>query len=216
MVVPAELDPAGAAGVTDVLEQARQLGFLGPGPVADHIDHALGFAAALGRIPAGPLLDLGSGGGLPGLVLALAWPESSWTLLDAGARRTAFLSASVQRLQLADRVQVVTGRAEVVGRSPAHRGRYQLVAARSFARPAVVAECAAPLLVPGGSLLVSDPPAAAPHTPPRWPAAALAALGLHHVDGPLLEPRVIQLEQVAICPDRYPRRTGVPDKRPLW
>ena len=68
-----------AEALRATLERARDLGFLGPGPVADHLAHARGFLvaeSALGRSP-GQVVDLGSGGGVPGLVLAAAWPESS-------------------------------------------------------------------------------------------------------------------------------------------
>ena len=158
-------------------------------------------------------LDLGSGGGLPGLVLAVHWPASRWSLLDAGQRRTAFLATAVDALDLAARVDVLTARAEAVGRDRTHRGAYDLVVARSFGAPAVTAECAAPLLQVGGLLVVSEPPEPAPA---RWPVDALHELGMAPravVEGP---PRLQVLEQQTACSDRYPRRTGVPGKRPLW
>ncbi|HEY1908575.1 MAG TPA: RsmG family class I SAM-dependent methyltransferase, partial [Myxococcaceae bacterium] len=86
-----------------ILEEARAAGFLGPGPVDTHLRHAEGFVAVCRRLwPDGPtppvLLDLGSGGGLPGLVVATHWPEATLVLLDAQRRRTAFLSDAVRRL----------------------------------------------------------------------------------------------------------------------
>jgi 16S rRNA (guanine527-N7)-methyltransferase len=195
-----------------VLEQARDLGFLGPGPVEPHIEHALVFTAAVPEPPE-QALDLGSGGGVPGLVLALHWQASRWTLLDAGQRRTAFLHSAVAELALTGRVEVLAGRAETAGRIPEQRGAYDLVVARSFGRPAVTAECAAPFLQVGGLLVVSEPPAPAAD---RWPKKPLAELGLepaHPVEGP---PHFQILKQRAPCPDQYPRRIGVPGKRPLW
>jgi 16S rRNA (guanine527-N7)-methyltransferase len=150
---------------------------------------------------------------LPGLVLAVHWAASHWTLLDAGQRRTAFLRTAIDGLGLAGRVEVLTARAETVGREAAQRGAYDLVVARSFGSPAATAECAAPLLQVGGLLVVSEPPEPAPD---RWPVGALAELGLAPsgvVAGP---PRLQILEQQTACPGRYPRRTGVPGKRPLW
>ena len=68
--------------LTGLLVESRQLGFLGPGPVESHHHHALAFAAAVDEPPA-RALDLGAGGGLPGLVLAAAiWPDTIWTFLD--------------------------------------------------------------------------------------------------------------------------------------
>lgn len=197
-----------------VLEEARRRGLLGPGPVVPHLTHALGFALALGSPPSGPAVDLGSGGGLPGLALALVWPASRWVLLDAGQRRAAFLVEAVSDLGLGSRVEVVRGRAEEVGRQPERRGRHALVVARSFGPPAVTAECAAPLLAIGGWLVVSEPPEAAAS---RWPLHAVHTLGLTPTATVRVDGGTYQVcEQRVACPDRFPRRPGVPEKRPLF
>lgn len=203
------------------LEEARGLGFLGPGPVAPHVEHALGFAAAAaalgsGTPPAWPgvVVDLGSGGGLPGLVLAGTWPGTAFVLVEASARRAAFLRRAVASCGWGDRVTVLEERAEQVGRDPDRRGAADLVVARSFGPPAVVAECAAPLLRVGGVLLVSEPPREDGES--RWPGKPLGELGL----GTSQEIRdgygYRSMVQVRPCPDRYPRRVGVPAKRPLF
>jgi 16S rRNA (guanine527-N7)-methyltransferase len=201
----------------DVLVEARDLGFLGPGPVGPHIEHARGFAVAYGD-PRGPALalDLGSGAGLPGLVLALGWPQAELVLLDAGERRTAFLEQAVADLGIADRVRVVRGRAEEVGRHHTERGRYDLVVARSFAAPPVVAECAAPFLRVGGRLITSEPPERSPATGERWPADGLGLLGLSPSRRVENDFSYRVAEQQIACPDRFPRRVGVPAKRPLF
>lgn len=196
-----------------MLERARALGFLGPPPVSEHLAHAEGFRTAIAAPASARALDLGSGGGVPGLVLALAWPGTTWTLLDAGRRRCEFLEGAVAELGLGARVTVVEARAEVAGRSPAHRGRYDLVTARSFGPPPVTAECAAPFLALGGHVLVSEPPTPEPG---RWPPAGVAVLGMEAHPRPETTPAVQLLTQVAPCPERYPRRVGVPAKRPLW
>jgi 16S rRNA (guanine527-N7)-methyltransferase len=254
----------GAAGSTPVLRQildeARAAGFLGPGPLDIQLRHSEGFVVVSRRLwPDGTtppvLLDLGSGGGLPGLVVAVRWPEVSLLLLDSHGRRTAFLNDAVRRLGLEHRVSVRQDRAEVAGRDPGLRGSFDGVLARSFGRPAVVAECAAPLLRPGGWLIVSEPPATSPADPPgdprgpaahdpvrgtihdalpdiarggayevpgeprqlaRWPAEPLRQLGL--VPERLIheEFEYQTLRQTKACPDRFPRRDGVPAKRPLF
>ncbi len=149
---------------------------------------------------------------MPGLILALRWPSSLWALLDASIRRTEFLRQAVTTLGIEDRVEVVTTRAEEAGRDPARRGVADLVVARSFGPAAVTAECAAPLLRVGGELVVAEPPGGAPD---RWPVAGLLELGLK-ADGRTVEPALQHLGQVSSCPDRYPRRTGIPEKRPLF
>ncbi len=196
-----------------VLEEARDLGFLGPGPVGEHVVHARGFAEAVDASPE-RVLDLGSGGGLPGLVLAMAWPESRLVLLDSNERRTDFLRWAVDSLGVAERVAVRRDRAEHLGRQPEWRRSMDLVVARSFGPPAVTAECAAPLLAVGGRLVVSEPPDARPH---RWPAAGLDPLGLApEASVQRLGHRYQVLTQERPCSDRFPRRPGLPAKRPLF
>ncbi len=156
-------------------------------------------------------------------MVAFDWPEARLTLLDANGRRAAFLRRALERLQVSDRVSVVQERAETAGRSSDLRGAFDAVLARSFGRPAVVAECGAPFLKPGGWLLVSEPPAAAgggrstegePST--RWPSDPLLELGLEPVEAIHTEFGYQALRQRDPCPDRYPRRDGVPARKPLF
>ncbi len=203
-----------AVTVREVLEEARALGFLGPGPVEGHIEHAQGFVQAVGHERPRRVVDLGSGGGIPGLVLAQAWPEVSMMLLDSSERRTRFLAEAVRRLEAEERVTVVRGRAEEVGRDGAWRGWGDLVAARGFGPPAVTAECAAPLLGVRGRLVVSEPPEEGPE---RWPPHGLEPLGLRP-SGRLEQAfsRFQVLRQDHPCPEGFPRRPGIPEKRPLF
>jgi 16S rRNA (guanine527-N7)-methyltransferase len=196
-----------------VLERAQRLGLIGPGPSARQLEHARAFAALLGPAPAS-FLDLGSGAGLPGLVLALQWPTARGVLLDAGRRRAEHLETACQELGLADRISVVLGRAEDAARDPEWRGSVELVVARAFAAPAPTAECAVGFLGPAGRLVVSEPPDG---DPGRWDAAGVARLGLSgptltHGGGATAATFVLTDE----ADDRWPRRTGVPAHRPLW
>ncbi|MCU1376072.1 MAG: rRNA small subunit methyltransferase [Actinomycetia bacterium] len=202
-----------AESLEAVLERSRALGFLGPGPIAEQQAHAEAFLQAIEMAGVELALDLGSGGGVPGLVLATLLPQVRWTLLDGMQRRTTFLAEAVTALDLEDRVEVVTARAEEAGRRPALRGGFQLVVARGFAPPAVTAECAAPLLADHGQLVVSEPPES---LGARWPGIELAAVGLTLetvVPGP---PSFVRLRRTGEVPERFPRRVGVPGKRPLW
>ena len=202
--------------VTEVLERSRALGFLGPGPVADHVRHARSFlVAALDVDPAladrSPrCLDMGTGGGVPGLVLAELLPSSTWVLLDSMQRRTAILRDEVAALGWPGRVEVLTERAEVAARHEDLRGSLGLVTARSFASPGVTAECARGFLADGGLLVVSDPPDGPGD---RWPAAPLASLGFE-VAGHASGCTVIR----ASGPPHghVPRGVGKPGKRPLF
>jgi 16S rRNA (guanine527-N7)-methyltransferase len=197
-----------------LLEEGRERGLVGPGALAPHLRHALAFSSVAGRPLPRPALDLGSGAGLPGLVLALADPDSRWVLLDGRARSAEFLGEAVDRLGLEGRVRVVGERAEVAARSEL-RGTMALVVARSVGPPAVTAECAAGFLRPGGVLVVSEPPA---DEQSRWPPKGLGQLGMAPAEileagGGFHFARILQRHR---APDRVPRRTGKPSKRPLF
>jgi 16S rRNA (guanine527-N7)-methyltransferase len=193
------------------LERARRLGVLGPGPVADHITHTEAFLQALLPLPPGStVIDLGSGGGVPGLVVLEARPDLTLVLVDAMQRRTALLADAVAAMDAGERCRVITGRAEELGRSDELRGTADAVTARSFGPPAATAECAAPFLTVGGRLVVSEPP----DGPDRWPADGVGQLGLSPATTTVAGVQV--LIQDILCPDRFPRRNGMPAKRPLF
>ena len=195
-----------------VLETVKGEGALGPGPVEEHLDHALAWAGVLPEPER--FIDLGSGGGLPGLVLATVFPRSEALLLDAKVRRTESLERSVGILGLADRVRIHLDRSEEAGRDPRFRGAFDLVVARGFGPPPATAEAAAPFLRAGGILSVSEPPEARSD---RWPDAGLAELGLGPAEVIRADTAGFMVARMAgVCPDRYPRRIGVPEKRPLW
>ena len=206
-------EPGGtiAARLEAILLEARTLGFLGPGPVDEHVRRALD----LGGAATGPprrALDLGSGGGVPGLVLMLLWPGSAWVLLEANKRRAGFLEQALAGLELSGRARVRCERAETAARTDL-RGTFDRVVARGFGGPAVTAECGSAFLNPGGRMIVAEPPGGEPS---RWDIPGLQHLGMSL--GPAIaSPTACQvLIQDLPCPDRYPRRVGVPAKRPLW
>ncbi len=196
-----------------VLERGQRLGFLGPAPIAEHIEHARRLVGLVGD-PPGAFLDLGSGAGVPGLILADAWPEAQGVLLDSAQRRGEHLRTAASELGLADRVTVVVARAEDGARDPQWRERFDLVVARSFAAPAVTAECAVGFVAPSGRLVITEPPRGAEG---RWDDDGLARLGLstptHLVDGTT---SAALFRRSGALDDRWPRRAGVPERRPLW
>lgn len=164
-------------------------------------------------------LDLGAGGGLPGLIIASQAASAVGTLLDGRRERARLLERWVDQLGWQERLEVCGERAEEAGRHLVRRGGYDLVVARGFGLPPVTAECAAPFLSPGGLLVVSEPPEPSPD---RWPKEPLGMLGLE-VLGPRCAVELSVgvghyqvLRQVMPCPDRWPRRVGIPAKRPLY
>ena len=201
--------------VAKQLEAARRQGMLGPGPVDAQVGHAEAMAAAIEADFGGRFLDLGAGGGVPGLVLLEVWPAATAVLLEAHGRRCAFLDHALRELDLDGRGSVACGRAEDLARDAEFRGAFELVVARGFAGPATTAECAVGFLAPGGRLAVSEPPGT--RGGDRWPKDGLAELGLI---GPEVRrgngAGVAVLRARGPAPDRWPRRVGLPGRRPLW
>ena len=165
--------------------------------------------AALGDEGRG--LDLGSGGGVPGLVLAARLPGWRWTLLDAARRRVAFLQVTIRDLGLEARAEAVRGRAEEIGADAAWRQAFDAVAARSFGPPSMTAEAAAPFLRVGGALLVAEPPDGID----RWPVEE-QAVGLRYASRTAAVGGIAVLRQARRCPDEYPRRWAVQQRTPLF
>lgn len=185
--------------------------------------HLLDGLAALPLIDAlGPAraVDLGSGGGVPGLALAIARPGIAWTLVDSVGKKAAILRGFADRLRL-ENVSVLAERAETLGRDAAHRERYDVVTARACAALPVLAELALPLLEPGGQVLAwkgplteNDQEVRAGNAVSsllgggelRLLGAGHAALGGHHF---------VTIDKLTPTPPRFPRRPGEPARRPL-
>lgn len=138
-------------------------------------------------------------------------------LVDASRRRCDHLELALGRLGLERRCAVRCERAETLAHEPAVRSTADVVTARGFGAPAVTAECAAGLLAVDGLLVVSEPPAGAAAGGERWPSDGLARLGLgpaEHVEA--AERSFVRITKVGATEERWPRRVGVPSRRPLW
>lgn len=186
-----------------------------------HFGESLAVAAALyqaGTLQPGQAartIDLGAGAGFPGLPIKIAHPSLQLTLLESAAKKTRFLEEVVERLALAD-VVVVTGRAESVAHESAHREAYDLALARAVAPLPVLVELALPFLRLGGVLAAPKGSRAAQEVAAA--AAALRACGgrLYSAERLPESPLTLVLvEKVAPTPSTYPRRPGIPAKRPL-
>lgn len=173
---------------------------------------------ALSR-PASRLLDVGSGAGFPGIPLKLVCADSCLTLLESTGKKVTFLEHVVEQLDLQD-VLVVKGRAEELAHDPAHREQYDLVLARAVAKLPVVAEYTLPFCRLGGWVVAQKGEAGAAEA---WTAErAITLLGgelrrVVPVELPgLPEDRsLIVIEKTGLTPAIYPRRPGIPSKRPL-
>ncbi len=196
-----------------VLERARAQRYLGPMPLDAQLAHAGGFVDIICREPVEHIVDLGSGGGLPGLAIAVELPHVELALVERGARRAAFLTQAAIIIGLDERVAVLEGEAERFGRDPRWAGWADVVTARSFGPPAITAECGCRFLRPGGRLIVSEPPPDVARPVDRWPREGLAPTGLvptRHDELAVGTYQTLRLE--GPIDDRIPRRVA----RPLY
>jgi|CXWK01.1.fsa_nt_gi 16S rRNA (guanine527-N7)-methyltransferase len=184
-----------------------------------HFLDALSCAAATGPLDGRRLIDVGSGAGLPGLPLKILYPDLRLTLVDSVAKKARFLELVAAELGLSD-VTVIADRAEVLGQDAAHREGYDWATARAVAELRVLVELLLPLVRVGGRALAQKGDSAAEELTAAAPA--IAALGggasqLIPVRLPETEAThtLITIDKAAATDPRYPRRVGVPAKRPL-
>lgn len=163
--------------LVQALTSSQRLGMLGARPVPEVIDHAEAFVAALADVR-GLVVDLGTGGGVPGLVIAWQRPDLRLVLVDRRATRTDHVQRLVARLELGARVEVRTAEATHLDDLA---GRADAVVARGFGPPEHTIAAAAPLLRHDvGRLIVSEPP----HAANRWPDTLLRPYGLRRAPWP--------------------------------
>jgi 16S rRNA (guanine527-N7)-methyltransferase len=164
-----------------------------------HVDDSLAAVGVIGRFE-GPIVDVGSGGGAPGIPLAAALPEREVTLLESSRRKCDFLERWAEEIP---NVRVVWGRAE---EQPVDQ--FGVAVAKALAPPPVAAEWCLPLVAPGGAaVLFVGPSAEAGRV-----AAVAERLAAELVESP---PGLLVLRKVAPTPPGFPRRPGVARKRPL-
>jgi len=221
-----DLLPPGFADATEayvalMLEANARLNLtrvVAPAAVARlHLLDSLAALPLIDEVAPTSALDLGSGGGVPGIVLALARPGLRWTLVDSVGKKADAMRGFVEALELRN-VEVLAERAEVLGRGP-HRESFDLVAARACAALPVLAEYALPLVRVGGAVLAwksrvgEDEMSRGARAsrvlgggPPQVLPSGVAALGDHGF---------VLIRKVTPTPERYPRRPGMPARRPL-
>ena len=167
--------------------------------------------------PTGTWMDLGTGGGLPGLVLAWHHRDVSWTLVDATAKKVAAVTEFASLLGLTN-VRALQGRAEQLAQLPEHRAHYDGVVARALAPLAVLAELARGFLPDGGLLVSMKGPAV--HSELAGARQALRTLRLHlvHTEQLPVPGRaswVVTMRAEGPPPVGYPRPDGTPRRQPL-
>ena len=179
-----------------------------------HLLDSLSLLPLLQSVEAGRVLDLGSGGGLPGIPLAITMPQVHFMLLEATGKKATFLSDTASALGL-DNIEVLDERAETIGEPGCvHRGAWDVVTARAVGPMNVLLELAVPLLVEGGLLLAIKGERAKAEL-------AEASVALRVLKSRVVETRrtstgtIVVIEKIDRTPADYPRRPGEPKRQPI-
>jgi len=169
--------------------------------------------------PSVKIVDVGSGAGFPGLPLKIIYPSIQLTLVESVSKKANFCRHLVNALGL-DGVQVIQGRAEAIGRMPEYRQQYDWATARAVAVMPVLMEYLLPLVKVNGSVLAMKGESAPAET--HSAEHAIRLLGGHlrklvpvTLPGVVEERYLVVIDKVGATPDSYPRRIGMPLKKPL-
>ena len=165
------------------------------------------------------LIDVGTGAGLPGVPLKILLTDIELVLLDSTARKASFLHNLTQKLGL-DNVEIVVGRAEDVAHNPGYREKFEMVLSRAVAPLPTLVELTLPFCAVGGRFVAQKKGAIDPEVSKATRAIGMLGGSLREVLAIDLEElpdgrRLIVIDKVSETPLQYPRRPGMPAKRPL-
>jgi 16S rRNA (guanine527-N7)-methyltransferase len=165
------------------------------------------------------VIDVGTGAGIPGIPLKIVFPDIKLVLLEATAKKAAFLHHIKQKLGL-DGVEIVVGRAEEVAHVAQYRERFNSVLSRAVAQLPTLVELALPFCVVGGSFIAQKKGEIGQEVSQANKAIELLGGSLREVKRIDLEEftderYLVVIDKVAPTPAQYPRRPGIPAKRPL-
>lgn len=184
-----------------------------------HFLDSLSCLLALKPRPGDKLVDVGSGAGFPGIPLRIACPQIELVLVESIGKKADFCRHIVELLGL-DGVQVVQARAELIGRSAEHRGRYDWAVARAVARLPVLLEYLLPLLRVGGAAIAQKGESGPTEAKQAQPALEILGGELQQVipvelPGASEAHYLIVVTKINETPAKYPRRPGIAAKRPI-
>ena len=165
------------------------------------------------------VIDVGTGAGFPGLPLKIYEEGIKLTLLDSLKKRIGFLQTVCSELELED-VEFVHGRAEDFGKNPDYREKYDIAVSRAVASLNVLLEYCTPFLKVGGVFVCQKGPAAGDEL--KEASKAIEVLGLRlknqiEVKLPFMDIThyVLVFEKISSTPSKYPRKAGMPSKKPI-
>lgn len=185
------------------------------------IDESLRLLPALDSMcgPGDEVVDIGTGGGIPGMPLAIARPDIQWTLIDATLKKVTFLQDVISALSIPN-VVLYHGRVEELAHEPHLRGRYQALTARAVSSLSALLELGLPMIRTGGTLLLPKGPDIADELEDGERAASVLGGKVVSHDplpdaGTGVETTLVVVTKERETPASYPRRAGLPARSPL-
>ncbi len=165
------------------------------------------------------VIDVGTGAGLPGIPLKILWPEIRLVLLDATAKKATFLHHLKQKLGLED-IEIVVGRAEEIAHEVKYRDRFDVVLSRAVARLPALIELTLPFCAIGGRFIAQRKGDVEPEITRASKAISTLGGNLQEIKRITLDEftddrYLVVIEKISATPEKYPRRSGIPSKRPL-
>jgi 16S rRNA (guanine527-N7)-methyltransferase len=167
----------------------------------------------------GPVIDLGTGGGFPGLPIAIYRLDWAVTVMDSTAKKISFIESGLATLELQN-VQTVVDRTETLARNPRHREQYQLATIRAVAEAAVCAEYAVPFLTIGGTAILyrgrwSEAETVALTNVVQQLGAKITEISQYVTPCTQSERHCIYIRKEIPTPVKFPRAVGTPSQKPL-
>jgi 16S rRNA (guanine527-N7)-methyltransferase len=184
-----------------------------------HLLDSLSAYLVMRNTPIKRVIDVGTGAGFPGLPLKILWPQLQLTLVESVEKKVRFCEHIVGKLSLKN-VEIVHDRAEILGVHTDYRERYDWAVARAVAQMPVLLEYLLPFVRVGGQVLAMKGETGPTEVHSAEKALNLLGGALAQVT-PVVLPGIVEerylvvINKVAATPEKYPRRTGVPSKRPL-
>ena len=165
------------------------------------------------------IIDVGSGAGFPGIPLKIVLPDINMTLLEATTKKALFIKQLIEKLKLKD-VEVLNARAEEAAQKPQYREKFDIVVSRAVAELAVLSELTLPFCAIGGFVIAQKKGDIRVEMEQSVKAiemlgGKLSIIEKVRLDGLEDERYLVFIEKISSTPQKYPRRPGMPEKRPL-
>lgn len=185
-----------------------------------HVIDSLAIESAFSSFNDGvKVIDVGCGAGFPGIILAIMYPNSRFTLLDSLSKRINFIDEVINRLYL-NNVETISGRAEDYGRDPLYREQFNLCVTRAVAEINTLVEFTLPFVRVGGQLIAYKSVNLADELERGSNAISILSGSINRIEDVKIpntdyERKLLIVDKIDNTSDKYPRRAGIPKKRPL-